>query len=274
MAQVFPYDPKPKFDAISIAHLQVSMHRELMERLQSTRRYLKPLTIRADNGLRIQVVFVASGERRRIYIPLRATAGDLRGALGLNTESDSCQRLYFNGLHLSNDSVLEDYGVVSQSTLTLVADPIIDDTSTTHVATVSADQDTATLVPLSQLSLDKNSLHIASRFRRCVINYFDACLYPRVPESSQSWWWPRFNSFREIREGRRVQVLAGGERWVDGQVVSVTSKTTDFDISSEDNQWAGESTWYCTVRLLSGEQSGRETIVDSLSRIRGMPVPG
>ena len=71
-----------------------------------------------------------------------------------------------------------------------------------------------------------------------------------------------------------MQVLAGGKRWVDGQVVSVTSRTTDFDVNSEDNQWAGESTWYCTVRLLTGEQRGREPIVESLSRIRGMPVPG
>ena len=264
----------PKYSIFSISAARNAITRRLSKRIRRLRyRSKKRLTIRVpDDGLCIAVVFITSGERRTICLPLKATARYLREALGLNT----CQRLYFSGFQLSNDYVLEDFGVEPKSTL-LIVDHINDDKDTAPVATVSADQDTATLVPLSQLPF-VNSRHTASwgRFRRCVANCRDECLHPPVPQSSKLWSRPELKSFRELKKGRRVQIdLSGGGRWVDGQVVSITSITTDFDvIGSEDDQWEDESTWNCTVRLLAGEQRGNEAIVDSLSRIRGMPVPG
>ena len=263
----------PKYSIFRSAVLTTITTR-LSRRIRRLRyRPSKRLTIQAPaDGLDITVVFITSGERRTICLPLKATARDLREALGLN----NCQRLYFSGFQLFDDYVLQDFGVEPKSTL-LIVDHTIDDKDTAPVVTASADQDTATLVPLSQLPFD-NPRHIASwdRFRRCVANYKDECLYPPVPQSSTLWSRPEFKSFRELKKGLRVQIdLSGGGQWVDGQVVSITSITTDFDvIGSEDDQWEDESTWNCTVRLLAGEQRGNEAIVDSLSRIRGMPVPG
>ena len=187
-------------------------------------------------GLSVVVVFVSTGEQHVVDLPTNGTAGDIRATLQLH----SLQRLYFSGIKLEDHRVLKDCGVVAQSTLHLVDgtapdgapplpplgmkkndNPVPDAQS--HVAGKFSkllpleDEGKMFRQKLSQLPLDK-SLH-SFDCRRGLSILFDACVHPQVPESSKLWWWPKIKHFRDLKKGRRVQVLAmkaGEGSWVAG----------------------------------------------------------
>ena len=248
----------------------------------------------SHGGLRVVVVFVSTGEQHVVDLPTNGTAGDVRATLQLH----SLRRLYFSGIELEDDHVLKDCGVVTQSTLHLVdgtapdGDPpfrMKKDDNPVPDAQSHVEGKFSKLLPLkdrgemfreklSQLPLD-NSLHSCGCIRRTLSVYFDACLHPRVPESSKLWWWPTFKHFKDLKKGCRVQVLdikAGAVSWLDAQVVMHASTEEDLDSHEEDEEWAtaGESVGRCIVRLLAGEQKGQEAVVTSLRYIRGAPRAG
>ena len=216
---------------------------------------------RQDSRLEVDIKFVVSGERRKIWLQSGATAHDVRETLGLTTDP----QLLFSGIQLEDDCTLEDHGVVPQSTIMVV-----------HSIT-AGDNGTGEPEKLSQLPLDA-SLHGFGKVRNIIATYWNACWYPKVPESSKLWWWPKIKRFSQLRQGSRVQVdenKLGLQRWVDARVV--TSATAEDDrVSSEDDEWTTTAavTGSCTVEFLAGELRGQQGVITDLKRIRGTPRPG
>ena len=115
---------------------QPSFHGESVNDLMHT--FSPTSADHSHDELSVVVVFVTTGEQHVVNLPISATAGDVRATLQLN----SWRRLYFSGggIELEDDHVLEDCGVVTQSTLLLV-DDIAPDGTSPHLRKESDDPD-------------------------------------------------------------------------------------------------------------------------------------